>query len=759
MATKFLWPGNSAGAADGSSFANRAGLLGSITGLAAGDVIRMPTAIDPVSIGSCGFTNGDATVTIPSGKAATIFDCSSAFTGGDSSPTLSTSTTRKLGTVSSQIVVAGAFTSGTIAYKTISSTDFSSWSKISFWFRSSILLSGTVMGNMHLALCSDTAGATPVIDLYFTANQIAANQWMPIVLDNGGVMSGATAIQSVALYCDGEPGTPTILLDNIIACTDLTHESAFGKNSSTGISGAEVWYGIMAIDVAGNLIELSEHPSQSVTGLSGTGYRGTTETATGYAWNPDYIGTSTTSVNTGLHILGASGSAGSPITISGGWDRTTMTTQTGHSFFVGRSPYGRSFYSTARTYVNWERIVTSFQYGGFQMAGSGLFQNFTDCGGVNIINNVANISSNSASLDFSNWSGCWAVSSNLGWTTTEGGTRITDFIALMNDTDGIQISGGLGATEIIDSVFCENGRYGLNFLNCDNIRVTGTDTSNNANDGVNMDRNQRVVIADHTSQNNAGSAFYMDECADVCLLNCTVGGNSGNAVEFAVANSSRVCAHNLSGIDETTPVSHADEMDAVFTSVDHDGGGLTYLFSWGATAFEQTSVHNGSGKALQIQVTNSERTSRKPFVIKLGPLVVKNAVSHTLSLDARRNGTDIQGKLVIRGHQIAGVASDLSDSITVGVDTWTGSDLSVSFTPTEDGILEAEFHAWTDSSTTQSIYIDNLALTASSGVDASTGQIGFAGWPGLFIGEDNAAGSGSMGISQGLQTLEAGITA
>ena len=92
-----------------------------------------------------------------------------------------------------------------------------------------------------------------------------------------------SSIQSVALYAIADPGTPTILLDNIIACKAsssadaLSLTSLISKNSAAS-GGDEGWYPIQSIN--GTTVLLDNGPA--INANAGRGYYGTTETVATY---------------------------------------------------------------------------------------------------------------------------------------------------------------------------------------------------------------------------------------------------------------------------------------------------------------------------------------------------------------------------------------------------------------------------------------------------------------------------------------------
>ena len=149
--------------------------------IAPGDTIRMIASTDPTSLSqSATWTKGSKTVTLTTAVNADVEVGGSAWTAS-ANVTSTTSATRKEGTLSTSITVAGAFTTGLAAYKAMGATDFSGYEQISLWFQSSSALTA---GQVQVVLCSDATGATPVDSFNLPACPIA-NTWQAMTIDKG----------------------------------------------------------------------------------------------------------------------------------------------------------------------------------------------------------------------------------------------------------------------------------------------------------------------------------------------------------------------------------------------------------------------------------------------------------------------------------------------------------------------------------------------------------------------------------------------
>lgn len=78
-----------------------------------------------------------------------------------------------------------------------------------------------------------------------------------------------------------------------------------------------------------------------------------------------------------------------------------------------------------------------------------------------------------------------------------------------------------------------------------------------------------------------------------------------------------------------------------------------------------------------------------------------------LTIWTRRDATTANGKLLVEGGQIAGVPDDVSVTCTPTINTWVQSS-TLTFTPTEDGVVEVKFTAWDDSVSSTNFWIDDF---------------------------------------------------
>lgn len=250
MATLYLDYEGGNDASDGTSFANRVKTYDRIQALyAVGDTIRMMAAPAVQSLGTnIAWVDGQPWVTASSAQWAVIDDFESGWTAS-ANVTITTTSSRKTGTLATSFAIGSAFTTGKAAYKTISSTDFSAYQQISLWMKRS---TGTT-ATLSIALCSDTTGDT-VVDSMTLPTATTTSGWIAAVVDKAAALG--SSIQSIALYVGTDNGAVTVVLDNLIACKaaggtgEITHRHMIGRPTSLGAGsgGYDCWFAIRGFE-------------------------------------------------------------------------------------------------------------------------------------------------------------------------------------------------------------------------------------------------------------------------------------------------------------------------------------------------------------------------------------------------------------------------------------------------------------------------------------------------------------------------------
>lgn len=628
--------GNDANA--GTSFATRKATLGAITP-AAGDTIRVMASYAPVSLGNATWTDNSGTITLASAVNALVDDFETAWTAA-ANVTAGTSTTyRKSGSACGLFQIGSSFSGGLIAYKAVSNLDLSAYTCLSLW-----LLSGTAFTQkLSIALCSDSAGATPIVTLTMPILYPAGSYPWVVRLDNGGVAL-PSGINSIAIYSNsGKPysSSGSFYMDNLIACTTwgsanhLSHGCLIGKNTT----GEPEWYSLMSIN--GTSVVIGNHADYTAS-TPACKYRGTTGTVATYSLCPTQPRWTTTTNAS----IGGSGTIASPITISGGWDRTAMSTQSGQTWMSGEFwTYYPIYNAGSYSYISYpDKTIgfahyTGYAYGvaggwvlkilGMTACNTGLYfspSTFLDM-------DLGNLIQMEGTLSLPAGMGCIPLRMRVRRIAlcSSGGASLT-LAAVMDDVNSdIEINS-------IDA----NLGYGMYAPAGGRLRVRGTTLQNNSSGSVN------------TGYNTGGGEVLLDRPV---LNDATVFAGGGATVNPVL----RVTAANGNAWDNR-------------------------VYSYFVKELSVTSpVHGTTAQSRQITVNVATGVYVFPYRSRLARIACVSGTAVTVKVWQQRSSTTLNYGLQVMGGQLAGVA-DQTVLGTAAINTW--EQVSLSFTPTENGVID-----------------------------------------------------------------------
>lgn len=712
---------------DGQSFANRWKTFTSgatAARIAPGDTIRVMGSKAPTSCSINGtFTNKSATLTLASALTKTVSDCDAAWTAS-ANVTATTTTTRNQGTNAASIAIAGAFTTGLVAYKALgASTDFSGYQQITFWIRCNSALAS---GRLHIALCSDTVGAVQV-DQFNVPEIFTANAWIPVTVNKGANLGNA--IQSVALYADVDPGAVTVIIDNIEAVKadgndSLNLQSLVGKNADDGL-----WWPIRSILGTTVILETCDANALSAGINTNRGYYGTSETVTLYKREPIVLAAQT------QLTINDSGTSGSQITYSGGWDRTDMSSQSLDGTWIdGRlTPGSAGVSASVKSYITLSKLM-QIGFASAMGVSSANETNFVFDAVQNLIpNNVLSFVIN-ANFVFSN--GCVALGGGrVGNVAGANGVGLgaTGIKGVSFDLKIVSTSQFTSQNVFPASLYLCSGT--LKFHNCGaspklafaRTRLTLLEVKDgaDASAALYLRGSDEVSIIDTltivTGQANttgilAGGGSNAPDI-DVTLVGPRIKGGSINnsagtrCVQFGGSLGYCPMQIMLENVDLTfggTATSMASGFDVRTICKDYDAtAGDHRIFTGRGDITSETSVrHTASGIAWKFDA--SALTEADPLYLPLGEIWCVANETVTVKLWMRRNNTARKMKLFVGGGQIAGVSSDVSQEMTAAADTW--EQVSLSFTPTEAGVVRLEVHCWAGTAGAHFSYIDDLSI-------------------------------------------------
>jgi hypothetical protein len=594
--------------------------------------------------------------------------------------TTSANNTTKQGNVSDQIAVGVSFTTGLAAYKSFSAKNLSDYQQLSFWIQQT---AGTIgaANSLSLVLCSDSAGATAVNTFNLPALG-ALNSWHNITVDLNTNLGAS--IQSVALYVNTDNGAQTFLISNIIACKakssadSLTLTSLLGKNTTN-----ESWQPIQSINGTRVIIDgrVNTSPAVSTVGNFPKGYYGTSETVNTFKLEPIRTPLQSTAAGAVHTINRGFSNFTPPVFIEGGYDRTNMSTQSGISFYDGGNGLGYGLNSAGRACVNYNRFgFVRYDRLFVQNVNWNTFKNFHVIG----CSNHFNLPTASQNNKFVN---VFCLYNSIGMAFDFGfnNNKFTNCYFNSNNLRGMDLS--TAAVNVWNNCYWyNNGSNGM--LNTG----TASNTWNNC-----------------SFINNQGEAYRTQSCSsNDTFNNCITSGNALPAGNAMFSFGGTIYLNNCS-INEANEFGFYGMSDGRIYSQNHDNtSGNHYLFADYGIIRPQTSVrYSNNGFAWSISPTNDLRRESYPLGFPIGQVAVSANSLVTIRAWMRRTNTGLTFRLVVKGGQIAGVSSDVMSYMTAAADTW--EQVSISFTPTEAGVVEILAECWGNISYTG--YIDDLSIT------------------------------------------------
>lgn len=536
----------------------------------------------------------------------------------------------KEGFGSQSIAVATGFTTGLAAFFATGLLDLSAYQQVSFWIKQA---SGTLAadGDISLTLCSDAAGVTPVNTIAIP-NLGATATWNVITIDLGSALGAA--IQSIGFVVNTDRGAQTFILDSIIACKasnladSLTLSSLLGKNT-----GTESWYGIRSINETRVVLDNETINTVYNTGLPPQGYMGTTETILTYKREAVTILGSLNKTN-----INDSGTDGNPIILSGGWNRTDMSTQTGETFFDGQNGVGNGIALLNNSYIEINNISCFRYQSGINIAG-GKFNTVIDAYFNNNQYGINIGSGNNNTIDIH------SANNNKQTGIQDGGiqNKIKTFAANSNLQSGISIGGGKYSSYAAGKNN-NNRQYGV-FVNGSENKISIAESRGNILASINN-------YTDINYLNNSGLDSAIKYLINTTFINSFLWSTNEN--------------------------NNAD------THFGYTDGGLI--------SSDVTTVHTAGGMSWKLSPTSTTRSATYPLPLTIAKVACAANVDTTVKAWFRRDNTGLTARLICKGGQLLGLEADISSSMSAAADVW--QELSIVLHPTQKGVVEILAEAW-----------------------------------------------------------------
>lgn len=669
MPTYYLDPESGNDASNGTTFANRwktltAGATAARLGSGGGD-IRIMASRTPIAQGATAFVNGTDIITLPAAKTMVIDDCDTVWTAG-TNVTTETSYKRESTISSIHLMPNGSFGGGKVAYHSLpSALNLSGYESISFMVFSNggnYPNEGQFLGTWSLQLCSDTLGNTVVHTIPIVAQ---TNRWCAVYFDNATALS--SNIQSLSIISTSGLNSTDLYVDNIIAvkhkdnANHLCHNCVVGKNT---VSEPE-WYPIVGIDGPVLKTRIMNNPlSQAAT----SSFFGATENVTGYTMHP------TPTLASADWVLQAGGTlATTPVRLSGGWDRSAMTTQTGATWFSGYRTRTTGLNLNDKSGVITEKLGFVGYTNPFTYGTTAAFGTDTVIGLDGVVDSFGTV-----------------FSSGLGGT---GQTKIT--CPFINGTNGAIV-----ASELVNCQGLHD--YILpRLLNSASISPTliGGYGHKSKRWVTKVIGNYSVVIGSQLTQlsSDVDPSRQFVRLSNTTFVNC----NSAGAGNYGSGNSVGTIFENCVGTGivwyaTTRPLPTGFNNDLFQTSVsvqstNHEGDPNSYFLEAGPDSRGGSTMHGRSGHGFYVQTSQTEYIPLATIAVKAGALTTVNASVKSI-LDLYYGLTTalqyaVRPMLCTRASDgFPGVGDNfVSPADPFEVDTW--QPVSLSFTPTATGMV------------------------------------------------------------------------
>lgn len=664
MANKFVDYTNGVDANDGTTFANRCKQMNTVgltaAKITAGDNIRIMKSLDATLVGTGTLTLGGSTITALSGGANIgITTCEAAWTAA-ANVTCTTSTAAfTQGARSASMAVAAGFTTGIIAYFATGTLDLSTMQQINFSIQANAVIAANTI---RIDLCSDAVGAVAVDSFTIDHALDPANTWNFIVRDKASALG--SAIASISMVALLDPGTTTILIDGVFASKAASANDCITLHSVLSDSAAPStlysnWFAITY--ATATTITFRGYPGATTFQSLPSTYRGTTGAKNIYVSQAiPHLYRTTSDYN----VIGTAGTAAARIGISGGWDTTDMSTQTG---------------------MTWVSIINCDNSGGTLR--SWVASNFNDVSKIGIIGGSGGSGGLTIAAD-NTVTDCSFVA-NLGVNFSNGGGRFLRvrvssslYFSCGAATDNFHddcvyhISASTAFFSNVSSTRTGHSAY-AHFRRCYIGAPSGVDGGT-----MSPEYSFQACIFQNSPLCHSGQGTVAHLKMRNCLFEAgTPTCGSAGQIVFSqdhnqVANDDRIFGSNWRASKVTTPVDVA-------------GG-----YAWRVEPLSTTAIHIYRPARMQLA----------------GPIRVDANKLVTVTARIRRDSVSITAGIRVEGGQLAGVDSDV-ESFATGVAN-AYETVSLSFTPTAAG----NFLLFTNcyGGATLNAYYDTLTITQAS---------------------------------------------
>lgn len=591
----------------------------------------------------------------------------------------------------------GSFTTGKMAHKaTGAALNLSSYQQVTLWVMCSTALAAN---GLSVNLCSDTGGNT-IVDTLQIPVALNANQWTAVTINKGSALG--SSIQSVRLTANVSCANKTIHIDNVVACKSTA--SADQLTLNTLISPDNVtWYPVQSINGTSVYVDAQ----QATAATAAKGYQGTTGSSTFYMLQPTQVSINTASSNY-AQVFNINGSAGNPITISGGWDTTAMTTQDGWTTIdmsdwtaSGINLSGANGFITVDKF-NFARCA--FPLGLVANAKDYTFSNGT-CAGTGSFSNMPTHRVTVTSVNFINCSGTTAilnVPQTANYNTDQANWSMSSVKVWGASVGGIQVPSFVGSpAALISGCDCSgNSGNGFNISSICNFR--NNTAKRNTSPGFYFQSMVGFVGYNLVSQNNTTAEVQLNN-ADVEIYTLDTNFASANPqINVLSGAAGKAVVYNWTQYTGGSPVAKLTSLGDPVTG--QTAGNLVASHKEGGTAANNT-IYTDYGNVTTTGVAgqsggigwklspNANAFASSPLRVNVGKVACPANQTTYVTYWAKFSAAGPSGQLRVFGGKYAGVGSPGTD-VTTAISGTSWTQYTLSFTPTEACVVDIFFEVW-----------------------------------------------------------------
>jgi hypothetical protein len=546
------------------------------------------------------------------------------------------------------------------------------------------------------------AGATPVNQ--FTLPALTSGQWNIVTINDGANLS--SSIKSIRLYCVSDPGTVTLTIDDIICCKAASSASCLTLNSLISSDGA-TWYAVKTIN--GTAVVLDTGGPASTTAGVWSGTTGSIALSILAPLSRSASGTGGANI-TDTFNNATSGTLASPITISGGWDTTAMTTQSGYTVFDAVSTTSTVGLVIGCDYVTLDHLIftrfnTALNLNGTTKMGYTLTNcTFTNAAGLFTL---PSHSMTITSCKFLNLVGGISIPQTTNYNTDGTAYNISSCTMVGNTSgDGFTVPANVGspAITIHDCAVKASTTGSTNGFNISSPCIFYNNASNDNASGSTavgflFQSANDIIGYNLTAHNNSGAQVQLNNASvEIYTLDTNfnlgtqikfVSGSGGQAVVYSWTQNGTATLYSLGDLatGETSGnviFSHRENATAADNSVYSDYGKIT-----------TTGITGESGSGIAWKLSPSANAfQNSPLRVNVGRIPCPANVQTTITYYAQMSASSgINGQFRICGGRYPGIGSPGTDVTTaVSGTSWTQYSLVV--TPTENCVFDVFFEAW-----------------------------------------------------------------